>query len=99
MLSITSSTHGLDREAPSYGDNVDMEAFLKACFHDLIEGIGPGPEGSRLTLNNYRSWGSGVEDRPRTIGGYAMQRLFGVSATLFMQITIKRKVLNIDDTI
>jgi len=73
-----------------------QEAFLKACFHDLIEGIGPGPEGSRLTLNNYRSWGSGVEDRLWTIGGYAMQRLFGVSVTLFIRNIIKRKVLNID---
>lgn len=75
-----------------------MEAFLKACFHDLIEGTGPGPEGSRLTLNNYRSWGSGVEDRLWTIGGYAMQQPFGVLATLFMLKTKKRKVLNIDDT-
>jgi len=75
-----------------------MEAFLKACFHNLIEENGPGPEGSRLTLNNYRSWGSGVEDRLRTIERYAMQRPFGVSATLFTRNIIKRKVLNIDDT-
>jgi len=75
-----------------------MAAFLTACFHDLIEGTGPGPEGSRLTLNNYRSWGSGVEDRLWTIGGYAVQRPFGVSATLIIRNIIKRKVLNIDDT-
>ena len=75
-----------------------MEAFLKACFHDLIEKIGPGREGSRLTLNNYRSWGSGVKDRLWTIGGYAMQRLFGMPVTLFIRNIIKRKVLNIDDT-
>lgn len=52
-----------------------MEAFLKACFHISIERTGPGPEGSRLTSDNYRSWGSGVEDGLRTIGGYAVQRL------------------------
>jgi hypothetical protein len=75
-----------------------MEAFLKACFHNLIEGTGPGPEGSRLTLNNYRSWGSGVEDRLWIIGGYALQRLFGVPVTLFIINIKKRKVLNIDGT-
>lgn len=44
-----------------------MDAFLKACFLVLIENTGPGPEGSRLILNNHRSWGRGVEDCLRSL--------------------------------
>lgn len=51
-----------------------MEAFLKECFHILIEKTGSGPEGSRLISNNHRSRGSGVEDNLWITVGYAMQQ-------------------------
>jgi large subunit ribosomal protein L3 len=63
-----------------------MEAFLKACFHDLIEGTGPGPEGSRLTLNNYRSWGSGVEDSEVVASGKVTD-VFAITKTQVTGLT------------
>jgi len=48
-------------ETPSCGAGVGTGAFLKEGFCILVAEKGLGPEGSKPAVNNYRSWGRGVE--------------------------------------
>jgi|GEM_PF-6518599 len=60
--------HGDNSEISSRGDGVVMRGCLRVVFHDLIVENSPGPEGSRLTTNNHRSWGCGMEKSSGSLG-------------------------------
>ena len=65
VLSFSSKSY---EEAPSCGVNGGMVANRRVCCHAFVMDTGSGPEGSRLTVDGWRSQGSGVE---KDFGGLA----------------------------
>jgi len=51
----------LDEEAPPCGVDGGMVAGWRACCHAFAMDTGLGPEGSRLTVDRWRSEDSGAE--------------------------------------
>ncbi len=49
-------------EASSCGVDGGMVANRRVCYHAFTTGTGLGPEGSGLTVDGWRSQGSGVEE-------------------------------------
>lgn len=58
----------LNGETPSCLDGAGMRACWRAGLHTLTAETGRGPEGSRLTVGNYRLRGCGVEKRLQSPG-------------------------------